>query len=548
MKTLQISGQNQVKLSNLVFVSILFIIALTEWSTWTPGSSFLRSFIPSLGTTASFWIAVGLLALALISFWSSNAIHALIGYFSFSYLANSPLVNWAPAKKSVAEAALPFLLALIATVMIIRILPEGMNDLAAMVKTVTIVFCLLFLALLLRMVVIPRMVRPVLEKGVLQVGRHTCYEVIDINGLISYTYYEAENQWKRNFDQVQIINGEQVILFDPAHQFPISDSITISNPAFEAGIDLTIRALRDNYPAVVGNNDITRLQHWFSAQAGDRKKLMEVSAAKLSTGFDRQIRAMFGISEQGQFIFDNVSKIIKTNALKAWDLIGQIECTKVERQLEETFSASTLGAAYQKKNNVYSIEVSVRSLDLKNMFQELNETMKEINTSNSKIGAELRGKVIEKLTDLYTSLCPLTDPTQIAAIIENLFSEQKTPVNITTNEQNNPLTVNGEGQLLWGEDKVQKVASDIAQLGQWIANQPDLDTKVQNDKLMNEIYFQLREKNLIQALPPGLSNASLSAAIERSMHIETGQLTDPHSRLYEDYDYRLEIAGKITKS
>ncbi|HEY6899986.1 MAG TPA: hypothetical protein VI233_05060, partial [Puia sp.] len=354
--------QTPVKLSQLLPVSILFVLTMIEWVSWTPATSFLRTVFSSLEVTASFWIAIGLLVISLIALACSATIRNLVSHSMYLMLADTAVVGWSPLRKTVVDLLPATFLSIVATILLFQAVPAAVRDISTVPHTVSLVYVLAIAVIFLLMAKVPRLVKVALDKRVRFIGRYECYCVLDASGLLAYVYDESSNRWNRRPEADLVVKGQQVALFDPTVQF--TDHIKIASPTLEAGIDLTILATRDSFPGQITNEDITKIRHWVSAEASERKKLMEVAAGKLSSSFDKQTKAMFGISEQGQFIFDNVAKIIKGNTLKAWDMIAQIDCTAIARQLEHNFSAALFGRKAASLPIVYSVDVSVRSLDL----------------------------------------------------------------------------------------------------------------------------------------------------------------------------------------
>lgn len=543
----------------LLLTVILFVISVIEWTSWTPQSSFLRTILPTLGQTISFWISVAILALSLYCLNNNKALQVLVNHYSFLWLATTKSVRWSPLNKKVADT-LPALSILISvSILIVTAIPTALRDISTIIPVVTTSYVLSISAIIIRLIKIPRAIQPTLEKGYLSIGKHEYYAVLDITGLLAYVYNEGSGQWERAASTNLIARGEQARLFNMSFQLQATEQIKLDqHPAFDANIELNIHIKHDNFPDRIINEDITRLMRWVNSPVAEKKKMLEIAAGKLCIPLDKQLKQLFCISEQGQFMFDSLARIAKGHSLNAWDPVPQLNCTPLSQHLEKHFSTSLFGRT--SIANVYAVDISITELELQHPYREISEALMSLRTSHNSTGMALRKKAVKKLTDLYTKLCPSNDPQQIAIKLQSLLEDhpiQVKKIGIIRAEDKkgttevtpaSSISVTDTGELLmpiWEDDKVFKAAQEIASLGEWLDAQPNLAEKVTDYRIWPEFYFRLREKKLIRSLPPGLRKNALVIAIERALHLDASQLIDPHSRLYMDFDFRMSIAGRI---
>ena len=542
-----------VRLKSLLAPLLVLVLALIEWLSWSPHSSFLRSVLPGLGEKTSFCLAIALLILSLIGIAGMQPLRLLLQHYAFLKLGHKPVVRWSPAGKMLAGLLPPLLLALSASILLIRAIPVAISDLSAAAPALSLAYFLILASILLSMVRIPGIVQPKLEKGVLSIGRYACYEVLDVAGLVVYVFREHLGQWALETSSTLVVKGEQVILFDPAFRMLFTHSFQLSdNPAFHTHLELTVAVNKDSFPNYLTAQDSIRLIQSLSTEtaAPEKKQWLQAAAAKLGSSMDLQLRSIFGISEQGQFQLDTVAGIVKGDVWRALNYASRIDLGNTRRQLEKSYTDSLFGRPCSSP--VCSIDLHILSLELKQPFVDLNETLTALNTCYNQ-GITMRKKLTKKLTALYARLCPSADPQEIASRLHSLLIAK--PARIfepDRNRQAEPvqpgsISVNDSGELqlpVWEDERVSKAARDLAEIGRWLAALPDLEQRLADFRIGPELYAKLREKNLIGNLPPLRKNA-LVFAMEKTLHLETSQLTDPNSRLYTDGDYRLSIASRI---
>ncbi|MCG2612694.1 hypothetical protein LZZ85_00320 [Terrimonas sp. NA20] len=539
MKKTISSKRSDVSLGDIAPAFVTTFIAIVQWVGWTPIGGGLLGQIVSMSAGLSFGISIALFAGSLYLLYTNDSLIRLGDRLSFHYFKDKPALYWLPGKKNLCVVGPRVVLLIVCALLFLRILTTGYSQGTGLIS---LLYFLLLLVIAGGLIKIPALQIPKVTDGVEIYSPFEVYGFFDVSRILCYTQNTQTGNWTKKQGAV-IIDGEPVVFFEPLKSLSMTGQIPMNNAAFDATININLLPVVSNFPAELRSDDLDRLMTWSNAAAKDRAVMVNIAAAQLSPLFEKQIKLLFGISENNQLLFDNLAAIIKQNAIKAWDAVSSLNAGLIGRALEDRISAAMLGNSYRIGSHVVTSSVAVEAVSLKGYFRDLNETIRSISSTNHASGNAMRAGLVDKLSDMLLTYCPNYSPEQIVQEVQKLISPAPPVDTRIIEEPSSPIVITGSGRLIDTADtqQLEQKAKDMEQVGDWLERQTDLEERLATGAVWFDIYFQLTEKRLIEHLRPGMDTNELARGMAEVLKVETADLLDPQSRLYRDRQYQISI-------